>query len=84
MSTVCLVGLASVVLWVVWYDVFGSAYLDGDTALGVGQGDGREGSEDDRETHFDGLEIRWITVRKYGERREIKSDLRKRLGVVGL
>lgn len=31
--------------------------LDGDTALGVGQGNGREGSEDDGETHFDGLEI---------------------------
>ena len=34
-----------------------SAYLDGGTALSVGQGDGREGSEDNRETHFDGLEI---------------------------
>lgn len=36
---------------------FVSAYLGGDTALGVGQGDGREGGEDDGETHFDGLEI---------------------------
>lgn len=31
--------------------------LDRGTALGAGQGDGREGSEDNRETHFDGLEI---------------------------
>jgi hypothetical protein len=67
---------------VVWV---GSAYLDGGTALGTGQGNGREGSEDDRETHFDGLEIIWIIVRKYGERGERnKSDHRKRLGVVGL
>lgn len=49
--------LAYVVLLVVWYDVLGSAYLDRGTALGAGQGDGREGSEDNRETHFDGLEI---------------------------